>query len=516
MTDSLNSLIRRNTMTNAMVAVMRVFRGLLMARWTYLHLGQAYYGFWGLLWGMFIYVVLLDFGFSKAAQKATAERLYEHDEEHYNQIMNTVFSMQWLMSAVIIVATFAGVIWLKELTHVDDPEQLRYCRSVLLVFGCGIALTFPTGIFPEVLVGLKRIYLRNYVLLVGGVFEVIGIYVVLNSGGMLMAMTILVVGLNLSLNMVMLILIKRRLPVWKLKFTLHRKVVRELADFSTFVYLHDIGSMIIGRTDRLVLSVISGLDAVGVYQIGTRLPENFVAVTSQYRDNVAPLTADLLKRGRKEELCRTLMKGLRFTVWMAAGGAGVIVVLTPEMLDFLFKARGEDAQMVCRLMVISAFFTVAVRDFAQRIMMMSGNHRLRCVLIWAEAAANLSLSIYLTLKIGLVGVIIGTLAPNVVISLFVILPYYSKFVVTSLWKLLSEVYLGSVAATVSASAAVWVFREWLVPWAWPVFVRLLLLGSIYAAVYMVCSALWAVSDDERSALWNRGRQMVARRLKWFR
>ncbi len=516
MSDNLNSLIRKNTMTNALLGVMRVLRGLLMARWMYIYLGEEYYGFWGLLWAVFFYVVVLDFGFSKAAQKATAERQYEHDPEHYNKVVGTVFALQWMMSAVIVMATVAAMVWLSELTKVTDPGELLYCRKVLLIFGCGIALTFPTGVLPEILVGLKQIYLRNYVLLIGGLVEVVGTYVVLHTGGLLLPLTVMVIGLNLSANMVMLVMIKRRLPGLRLRPTFHRKIVRELADFSAFIYLHDIGSLVIAKTDRLVLSIISGLDAVGVYQIGTRLPDNFVSVTAQYRDNVAPLTADLLKRGQKEELCRTLIKGLRFTVWLAAGGAGVILVLTPEMLEFLFGARGADARMVCRLMVISAFFSVAMRDFAQRIMMMSGRHRLRCVLCWCEAAVNLVLSIYLTLKIGLIGVVIGTLVPNAVISLFVILPYYSHFIKVSLGRFLREVYLGSTAAAVAASVTVWFCREWLQPWGWPAFARLLLLGLIYAAVYVACSAYWAVSDTERNTLWTRGALAVRGRLKWFR
>ncbi|MEA4861759.1 MAG: lipopolysaccharide biosynthesis protein [Victivallaceae bacterium] len=516
MSENLSSLIRKNTMTNALVGVMRVLRGLLMARWMYIYLGEEYYGFWGLLWAVFFYVVVLDFGFSKAAQKATAERQYEHDPEHYNKVVGTVFSLQWMMSAVIVMATVAAMIWLKELTKVTDPGELSYCRKVLLIFGCGIALTFPTGVLPEILVGLKRIYLRNYVLLIGGLIEVVGTYVVLHTGGLLLPLTVMVIGLNLSANMVMLVMIKRRLPGLRLRPTFHRKIVRELADFSAFIYMHDIGSLIIGKTDRLVLSIISGLDAVGVYQIGTRLPDNFVSVTAQYRDNVAPLTADFLKRGQKDELCRTLIKGLRFTVWLAAGGAGVILVLTPEMLDFLFGARGGDAKLVCRLMVISAFFTVAMRDFAQRIMMMSGRHRLRCLLCWCEAVVNLGLSIYLTLKIGLIGVVIGTLVPNAIISLFVILPYYSHFIRIPIGRFLKDVYLGPVAAAVTASLAVWFFREGFLPWAWPLFVRLILLGLVYAAGYMVCSAYWVVSDAERTALWSRGVRLVRGRLKWFR
>ena len=133
----------------------------MLIRWLFLYLGEAYYGFWGLLWTSFVYILVFNFGFSSAAQKCTAERLYEADIKRYNDIVAAVFSLQWLMSLVIVGCTVVAVVYLRRLTNIDistaeGVARLAYCRNVLLLlFGVGIALTFPTGLIPDILVGLQ-------------------------------------------------------------------------------------------------------------------------------------------------------------------------------------------------------------------------------------------------------------------------------------------------------------------------------------------------------------------------
>ena len=175
----------RNTATNYLIMAVRLAQGILVTRWLLASLGQEYYGLWALLWSFFCYSLLLDFGFGVTAQKSTSTELYRRDIDRYNRTISTVFSFHAAMSAVILLGTGVAAFFVPVLLHVEhsSPEELAYFRSCFLCFGIGSALVFPFGMFQEILVGLQRLYLRNYINVVSKLVELAGILVIFALGG---------------------------------------------------------------------------------------------------------------------------------------------------------------------------------------------------------------------------------------------------------------------------------------------------------------------------------------------
>ena len=85
--------------------VLRIVQGVLVTRWLFNSLGKEYYGFWSLIWMILVYALLLDFGFSKAAQKYTATGLFKSDPDAYNRYLSAVFSLLSLMATAIVAGS---------------------------------------------------------------------------------------------------------------------------------------------------------------------------------------------------------------------------------------------------------------------------------------------------------------------------------------------------------------------------------------------------------------------------
>ncbi len=488
------ALIRKNTLTNYLLVAVKLVEGILVTRWMFSYLGKEYYGFWALLWSLFIYVLVFDFGFSKAAQKCTAERLFEEDIGSYNRITSAVFSLQWLISLVILGITVAAAVFLPELTRESDPEYLRYGRLVLLVFGAGIALTFPTGMFPEILVGMKLIYVKNHALILGRLLELFGVLAVFKFGGSLLALVIFTISLNFFLNMLMFIELKRRIAGFRLRLIGDWTTLRSLMNFSLFSYLASIANLIIRKTDRVVLSVICGLEAVGIYQLGTRLPELAENMTMQYQDNVTGYTAELCKRNEIAALREIVLKGIKLTVFLAGGMVALGIPLAGDLMKFLFDVDDPEVVKVCRWMLFNVFFAVAIRAFASRMMLLSGHHRASCRWCWVEAAANLGLSVYLLFKIGLIGVIYGTLIPNVALSLAVMLPFMARLIEYPVWKMFLKYYL--LPACLAAAAAAMAWDRGNLSVRWPLFWKLAFAGGAGGLFYLALSMIFFFKRSE--------------------
>ena len=500
-----NAYVLKNTLTNYLLVVLRVVQGILVTRWLFNSLGNEYYGFWSLMWTLLVYALLLDFGFSKAAQKYTATGLFNSDPDSYNRYLSAVFSLLSLMATIIASGCFIASYFLTALTRIDSPEQLAYCRLTLRVFGIGCALVFPTGIFPEILVGLRKIYLRNYVLAGTRITETLGIAVILSMGGSLLALAFFTVSLNLSTNFVMYALCRREIPSLRLRLRWDPTTLRELADFSGFIYLISICSLIIRKTDHLVLSIFAGLKAVGIYQLGGRLPDLCDNLATQYQENIAPLSAALHASNQRQNLRDLIFCAMRFSSFMAAGGISLAYIVCQDLIALLFNVHDPDVIQACRWLLINAAFTIAVRSVTDKFLMMSGRHRLLASLYIVEAVAHLLLSVLLTRRYGVVGVIFGTLIPNAALAIFILLPYIIRFVKHSPMTFLDKVYLRPAFAAALMAFTVLVARQYLTG-SMPQLLQLVVVIALGGVVY--CGVFLGVNPDDWQAVQEFFRQKL--------
>ena len=168
----------KNTITNYFSMFVRLVQGILVTRWLISHLGEAQYGLWVMLWSFFSYALLLDLGFGVAAQKVTATELYKKDVEKFNHTISSIFFSHVSMALLILPLTFIGMYYVRELFHLKadaTAEYIYFCREALLLSGLAATVVFPLGVFPEILVGLQKLYLRNYIIIISKVLELAGV-----------------------------------------------------------------------------------------------------------------------------------------------------------------------------------------------------------------------------------------------------------------------------------------------------------------------------------------------------
>ena len=87
--EELKRNILRNAASNYVCLALRLVLGLLMFRMLYRELTKEEFGFWALLWSVFGYGVLLDFGFGFTAQKRVAELSVHQEWGKLSQVLST-------------------------------------------------------------------------------------------------------------------------------------------------------------------------------------------------------------------------------------------------------------------------------------------------------------------------------------------------------------------------------------------------------------------------------------------
>lgn len=464
--DSWQGRYWRNTLTNYARVVVRLASGVVLFRLTFQYLDAETFGFYSLLWSLFGFTVLMDFGLGFTVQKAMAEASASGDFAAASRLVATVFWSFVGLATLVAVGAWLGVDLFLERTHVPAARYAE-CRLAFLVFFAFLSAGFPCGLFPEMLRGLQRIDLINW----------------LQIGGVLVNFSLLSLALSLhwSFPLVMLVsvasailpsalaagLVFSRAPGLSLRPAhFHPPSVRGVLSFSLIAYLVTFTNLIMARTDQAVIGFTIGVAFVAAYQAGYKAAEMFNLFAVQLQDAISPAAARLQAQGDRAALRHLLIANTRMTTALVVP-LGVLCAVYLEPLVRLLTGINvvEPATLhVGWALLASGISLMMTNSVSKRVLMMCGWER---KLVWAslaDATVNLALSIILVPRFGIVGVAIGTLIPTVVIGWGWVLPMTAEFAETTTWEFCRAAYLPALRV-IAAAAAVLGLLVWLAPTA---------------------------------------------------
>ncbi len=386
----------KNTMTNYFSMFVRLVQGVLVTRWLISHLGEAQYGLWVMLCSFFSYALLLDLGFGVAAQKVTATELYKQDIGKFNHTISSIFFSHVSMALLILPLTFVGVYYIRELFHLPPDataEYIRFCREALLLSGLAATVVFPLGVFPEILVGLQKLYVRNYIIIVSKVIELAGVIVIFLMGYGLFKLLLFVMMVMGLTQLAMLIAVWRSIPGFRIRFAFDKEIFKGIFRFSSAVYIISIGRMIWERGMFLLISIFCGLAPVGIFQLGSRIPFLIQQISLPYVENISPISALLHSRNRTMHLAQILMRSIRWVNFFAAGATVMVMIYAPRIILLLFDVESSEAAFICRLMVLFVWFLLVCRSIPEKFLTMAEEHKFLAKVQSFESIAFIAVSI---------------------------------------------------------------------------------------------------------------------------
>ncbi len=513
--------VKRNLWSNAASNYLRTVVGLVVGlvtfRLLYQALSQEQFGFWSLLWSVFGYGILLDFGFGFAAQKRVAELSVQQDWDKLSRVLSTIFFCYVVVAAGVVLAVLAGshriVAWFDV-----TPDNSEEFRRVLVLFFLGIGLAFPLGLFPEILRGQQRIRLANN-LITGALLLRLGFMgLALSLDWSFMTIMVLALGFALAPDGLAAVLALQRMPAVRLHPRLvSTALIGETMSFSIFAYLATATNIVLGKTDQLVLGATMSLAAVAVYQAGAKVAEVFAQFTRQVQDTLSPAAAHLHATGDRAALRDLLVKATRWSVLIATPAYLLCAFHLTDLLRVLTGERGiaRDTWLVGHVLLAWFYTTILTHSVSKRIFMMTGHERQLMWLGVGEAGLNLGLSIGLVLIFqNVVAVAIGSLIPTLGFGWLRLWPWVAREAGFSGWQLFRQTVLPSwlgclplflVLVALAAVPALHGTNPW---------VTLLTQGPVAVLVGAVGTWFWALDDAERRGLGrNLDRALAGRRKR---
>jgi O-antigen/teichoic acid export membrane protein len=443
----------RNTVSNYVRTIVAMAVGLITFRLIYQSLTQEEFGFWALLWSVFGYGILLDFGFGFAAQKQVAQLSVKKDWQGLSKVLSTTLTFYTGIAVLLGVTVLLGSHQFMRLINVS-PENLETYRHVLVVFFIGIGLAFPMGIFPEILRGQQRIRLANYIITAVLLLRVVLTWMAAHFNWGFMPMMLIALGSSLLPDFIAMPLAMRKLPEVRLSPRLFSMAcVKETASFSLFAYLTTATNLILMKSDQLVLSATLGIAAVALYQAGAKAAEVFRDFTKQMQDTISPAAAHLHAHGAKDALRDLLVRSTRGAMLIATPLYLLMAFYLPEVLALMTGDRHLPLEIILvgQTLLLWHFTAIPTHSVVQRVYMMTGEERKLSRYGLIEAVLNLCLSVILVLATRSVFcVAVGSLIPTLYIGWVHFWPWLAREAKMTRWELLQKTVLPPCLACLPA------------------------------------------------------------------
>lgn len=448
-------MLWRTSVSSYARTLLRVGLGLITFRLIYRALPAEDFGFWAVLWSVFGFGALADFGLGFATQKRVAELSARGEWKELSRVLSTVLVTFIGIGVCVALAAWFGKDALLAVLKVSPENEARY-RGVMLTFFIGMACGFPLGIFPEILRGMQRVGTVNSVACIGLTLNFIGIYTAIQSGWSLDTLLIVALVTTLLPDLICGIIALRSLPELRLRFSaFSRATVTETMRFSLIAYLITATNLVLGKTDQMILGTCLSLASVAIYVAGSKVAEIFALFTRQIHEALSPAAARLNAMCDKDSLRTLLVDGTRISLLIAVPLYVLFAMRLPVFVQVLTGAT-VSAESWWTGQILLAWFltTIATHATTKRIFVMTGHERRLLSFGLGEAISNVTLSIILV-KIWPhpASVAVGSIIPTLLFGWLGLWPWAARESALSPFRLLvktggSGVVIASVVAAV--------------------------------------------------------------------
>ncbi len=498
-------LLRRNTLGIYAVYGAAIFSGLVVTPVVIHSIGKSAFGVWSFIGSVTIYLSVLDFGVGPSIVRFAAEAHGRSAHEDINEVASTGLAMYALIGAVTLPIGLA-LAWIVP-TAVGAPHDLVWdARIATLLVVISLAVRFPLGLFNNLLVARQRWDVQNLASFISTLLYALLVVLLLPRWGglvLLGALTLVTTVVRLALPLAWL---RRELPELRIaRRFVNRARLRTLTIFSSSNFLVHIAQKIVFSTDVIVVGIVLGSAASGVYSVPAKLFALVFGIGTAATSLMFPAFAELEGTGDSLRQRRLLLVGLR------AGSALMLLLALPLLLipDLLIHAwiGGGFQQSYAVLAILAGVLLVHQPIYVlTQFLIAVGQQRSIAIVSIATTLANLALSFALAWTWGIWGVAVSTLVTDLVALIWIVpriaAPAARTHTTTFAWAAVRPALPAAVAAAVVLVAIARL-------WDPQTLLALVPLGALWAVTGAAAMWRFGLAAPERALF---AREFGARRL----
>lgn len=432
--------IVRNVFSNWLATAANMAVGFFLSPYIVHHLGNVAYGIWVLAISSINYLGMLDLGMRSSVLRfvSRARTVGNHEEAS-----SAVSAALWVRLQVsVVVLLLSGLLsFLFPILFKVPPALAHDAQMAVIIVGANLAMVMTMGVFGGVVSGLNRYDLQTVVTLIQLVLRVSGVLLVLRHGHGIVAIALCEFVAALIGNVSLVIIARRLYP--ELQVVLRRPqkaMLQSLWSYSMYAFLTTVAIQLVYQTDNLVVGAFVSTSAVAFYAIGAALVRYTDQFTSALTMSFVPAASTYEASGDASKL----------QVLYSGGTRAMLAVALPILTTLLMRGRTfiglwmgpQYVQRSGTVMLLLASTMVISQANSAAFSIAFGTDRHKVTAKWAigEGIANLVLSVIFVHRLGIYGVALGTVIPNLFIHLVLWPPFISKMIGLSPMRIFTGIW----------------------------------------------------------------------------
>lgn len=399
-------------------------------------LGQSEYGLYTLVLSIASYLNLLNFGFGASYMRFYA-RYKAHGTEDDIRRLNGLFLLTF--TVIALVALCAGLI---VANHVDllkktlTAAELSKARTLIQILSVNLAFSLIASVFTSYITSQERFIFQKCVQIVKNLLSPVAMLVAMLLGYASLGLVVVTLALTILTDACNIWYCIRRLGMRFRFSSLRWGLFREIAVFSSFIFINIVVDQINWNIGNILLAAYHGTLLVSVYGLASQLNTYYMSFSTAVSSVFVPKVNQMIAKNNDQDLSDLFIRvgRVQFLILMLVC-TGFILFGKP----FIAKWGGmgyEKAYDVALLFIVSVTVP-SIQNIGIEIQRAKNMHRFRSLVYIVMAALNVLMSLLLCPRYGVVGCAIGTALSLVLGNGLVMNWYYHKKIgldIIRFWK----------------------------------------------------------------------------------
>ncbi len=476
-----------NALSTWVFAVINILVVLLLTPFVIGMLGQNGYGIWVLVQSFSGFYGLINVGAAAAITRYVAAYASQKEYESLNEVAGTALAMFCVTAlAVASIAFFLGGPLAGFFNGVDEENVVQF-KHVVWIIGASVGVGFISGVFGGILAAHERYVLCNLLNLGITLLRVFltVLFLLLGKGLIGVAFASLfstIVGL-----LVFFWACKKVLPHVSVRFSSAKwRVWRTLIIYGSGSFLVVVADRLIIDVDNVVIGRWVDVDSIAIYGIAAIIVRRVLRLISSGLSVLTPRFAALEAKGHYDEIRALFLKSQTLSTLISFGACTLLFTFGERFIVLWVGEAFQMSSVVLMILLVSYAISLS-QNPSIRLMYAVNKHYYYALATIIEGILNITISIALVKRYGIIGVAWGTTISTLIIKVLFQPIYVSRLIGISLWQYLKFlVIIPVISASMIIPANLWGLQNWLSSYEWLGLVVMVGVGGI---AYVLVSAL---------------------------
>jgi len=449
-------------------------------------LGANGYGFWLLILSIIGWFNIIELGFPSAVQRHTILALEKDDPVEVNTVFSTsivLFGCLGLVATLMLACV--GLFAADFFGTTVDADALK---MALFVLSAKILMDFLMNPFHGFITAFLRLDIDSNLVMVNVLIKSVLIFLLIPSMNIWGAI-IATLFADVLTNGAKIYYIKKLYPAMKFSFKLvSKEELKSLFAFSKHVVANGVANTLNSKADPFIVTKLIGLSSVAVYGVANRLAEHIKSFVFTVNGFLSPVF--MKKMSKNESLDDLFHNAIMINLFFATIFSAPLIILGKA---FIILWVGEEFAYAANILyfLIFTFFCQAIYTSVNQVLLAQAQHQYISLVSLFGAITNISLSIVLGLKYGLMGVAIGTSIGSFIANVILSLWLYSFYNKLKLWLIIRKLILANILVF---GVGLWVALVVMTQVTW---FELIIYGAVSFAIFVVFSWLLVLDTNLR-------------------